>query len=61
MPITAKKVPGGVPDMRSTITSRPEIAHAEINPANEQYNINNLVVFCDSMSCIGSSNIKTSD
>jgi hypothetical protein len=45
MPITAKKVPGGVPDIRSTITSRPEIAQAEINPANEQYNINNLEIF----------------
>jgi hypothetical protein len=36
IPITAKKVPGGLPDIRSTITSRPEIAQAEINPASDQ-------------------------
>jgi hypothetical protein len=44
MPITAKNVPGGLPDIRSTITSRPEIAQAEINPAREQYSINNFEV-----------------
>jgi hypothetical protein len=47
--------------MRSTITSRPEIAQAEINPANEQYNINNLEIFCDSINCIDGSTIKISE
>ena len=42
VPITAKNVPGGVSDTRSTITSSPEIAHAEMNPASEHYMINNF-------------------
>ena len=37
--MTAKKVPGWVPDMTSTITRRPEMAHALIKPAREQYSI----------------------
>src|SRR6185312_500272 len=37
-PITAKNVPAGVPDITSTITRRPEIAHALIKPASEQHN-----------------------
>jgi hypothetical protein len=40
--MTAKNVPAGVPDITSTITSRPEIAHALIKPAREQYSINNF-------------------
>lgn len=36
IPITAKKVPGEVPDMMSTKIRRPEIAHALIKPASEQ-------------------------
>jgi hypothetical protein len=31
-----------VPDITSTITSRPEMAHALIKPAREQYSINNF-------------------
>jgi hypothetical protein len=33
IPMTAKKVPAGVPEIRSTITRRPEIAHALMKPA----------------------------
>lgn len=39
IPMTAKKVPAGVPEMRSTVTRRPEMAHALIKPAIEQYSI----------------------
>jgi hypothetical protein len=39
----AKNVPAGVPDIMSTITRRPEIAHALIKPAMEQYNIKCLL------------------
>jgi hypothetical protein len=39
IPMAAKKVPGGVPDIKSTITKRPEMAHALIKPAREQYSI----------------------
>jgi len=42
IPITAKKVPAGVPETMSTKTRRPEIAHALMKPAKEQYNINCL-------------------
>jgi hypothetical protein len=45
IPITAKNVPAGVPDIMSTITRRPEMAHALIKPAREQYNINRLREF----------------
>jgi hypothetical protein len=33
--MTAKKVPGGLPDMISTTTRRPEMAHALIKSARE--------------------------
>jgi hypothetical protein len=39
IPMTAKKVPTGLSDILSTITRRPEIAHALIKPAREQYSI----------------------
>ena len=39
IPMTAKKVPAGVPEMMSTITRSPEMAHADIKPAIEQYGI----------------------
>ena len=36
IPITPKKVQGGLWDIKSTIVSNPDIAHAAINPAREQ-------------------------
>lgn len=39
IPITPKKVPVGVWDIKSTIVSNPDIAHAAITPAREQYTI----------------------
>ena len=42
IPMTAKNVPAGVPEITSTITRRPEVAHALIKPAREQYNISCL-------------------
>jgi hypothetical protein len=39
IPITAKNVPGGVPETRSTMTRSPEMAHTAINPASVQYGI----------------------
>jgi hypothetical protein len=39
-PITAKNVPARVPDIISTITRRPEIAHVLIKPASEQDSMN---------------------
>lgn len=39
IPMTAKKVPAGVPEMMSTMTRSPEMAHAPIKPAIEQYGI----------------------
>ncbi|HKG31547.1 MAG TPA: hypothetical protein VKA91_09765 [Nitrososphaeraceae archaeon] len=40
--MTAKNVPQGVLDITSTTTRRPEMAHALIKPAREQWSINNL-------------------
>src|SRR6476619_3783280 len=48
-PITAKKVPGGVPDAASTNTNSPDIAHADIKPARVQDTINIFGVFCHSI------------
>ncbi len=39
IPITAKNVPGGVPETRSTTTISPEMADTAINPASVQYGI----------------------
>jgi hypothetical protein len=39
IPMTAKNVPGGVPEIMSTTTSSPEIAHTATNPASVQYGI----------------------
>jgi hypothetical protein len=39
IPITAKNVPGGVPETRSTTTRGPEMANTAIDPANVQYGI----------------------
>jgi hypothetical protein len=56
-PITAKKVPPGVPDAKSMISRRPEIIIADINPASVQYTINIfgvVSIFCTSITVTAS-------
>ena len=42
IPITPKKEPGGVFDIKSIITNRPDIPQAAMKPAKVQYMMNNL-------------------
>ena len=61
IPITAKKVPAGVPEITSTITRRPEIAHAPMKPARVQYSINLADPLLDQTFVVGIGNKYNSE